>query len=117
MNKSRSSAGKHKHGKKNHMVQKQQQQQQYQPVVKEEEDEPQILPLENEWCFWYDKYPGPNLSPADYKAALYKIGSFGTVSEFWQWFNNLKTPDRLGPKQSLHLMKKDVYVSFILIWI
>jgi hypothetical protein len=28
------------------------------------------LPLENKWCFWFERYLGPNLSPEEYEASL-----------------------------------------------
>jgi len=66
------------------------------------------LLLEDGWSFWYDKYIGPGRPVEDYAAALRNLGSFGTVEEFWSYYNNLPSPMQLRPGNSMHLMKLGV---------
>jgi len=66
------------------------------------------VPLENCWSFWYDKYPGPNLSPKDYEEALHLIGAFDTVQGFWSYYNNLPEVAQIQMSCSMHLMKSGI---------
>jgi len=68
-----------------------------------------LYAFENEWAFWYDKYPGPGLAPEEYKKALVCFGSFDCIPDFWRWINNMVEPERLGARSSLHLMKNGIY--------
>ncbi|PRP89174.1 eukaryotic translation initiation factor 4E type 3-like [Planoprotostelium fungivorum] len=82
------------------------------PTLEEEKKRVEELTkyaLENEWAFWYDKYPGPGLSFQEYKASLRLLGSFDCIPDFWRWFNNMAKPTELGPRSSLHLMKHGIY--------
>jgi len=62
--------------------------------------------LQNSWCFWFDKYPGPGLTVQQYEAALQLFGTFSTVQDFWRYYNNIHSPCLLPPRTSYHLMKK-----------
>ena len=66
------------------------------------------IPLENSWCWWYDKYIGPGKSPEEYAAAVKLLGTVSTVQEFWRWYNNLPPIDHIVPGSSLHLHKKGI---------
>jgi len=82
------------------------------PSIEEEQRRIKELTLyafENEWAFWYDKYPGPGLAPEEYKKALVRLGSFDCIPDFWRWWNNMVEPERLGARSSLHLMKNGIY--------
>jgi len=63
------------------------------------------VPLENSWCFWFDKYLGPGLTLSEYEASMKNLGSFSTVQEFWKYYNNITSASKLPPKTSYHLMK------------
>jgi translation initiation factor 4E len=67
-----------------------------------------LVPLEHEWTWWHDVYPGPNLTVEEYEASLKPIGTFGTVQDFWRWFNNMPTPGQLGMRMSYHIMKQGI---------
>jgi len=75
------------------------------PVINNQNEHSFLHVLENEWTFWYDLYPGPGLTTEQYASALTKIGGVRSVQSFWQYFNNLPSPDELGPHTSYHLMK------------
>jgi len=64
-----------------------------------------LVLLENEWTFWFDKYPGPGLSFEQYASSLTRIGTINTVQAFWQYYNNLPSPDDISISTSYHLMK------------
>lgn len=66
------------------------------------------VPLEREWVWWFDKYPGPGLSTEAYKANFKRLGSFCCVQDFWKFFNNLPSVDQLPPATSYHLMRNGV---------
>lgn len=66
------------------------------------------LLLENGWAFWYDKYIGPGRTVEEYAAALHNLGGFGSVQDFWNYYNNLPSPMQLRPGNSMHLMKLGV---------
>jgi len=80
--------------------------------IKLQKQKQQIFPiqlyLENEWVFFYDRYPGPGLSVEEYMASVKQIGSVNTVQKFWNYFNNLPPVEKLGPRTSYHLMKKGI---------
>jgi hypothetical protein len=71
-------------------------------------DAEEVVPLENSWCFWHDKFIGPSVSVAEYEASLHKLCTFSTVQDFWKCFNNLPPVDKLRPKSSFHLMKDGI---------
>jgi len=66
------------------------------------------VPLQNSWCFWFDKYLGPGLTLSEYEAAMRNLGSFSTVQEFWKYFNNIPSASKLPPRTSYHLMKAGI---------
>src|SRR5436190_16055257 len=65
-------------------------------------------PLQNSWCFWHYKPPGPNPTPEEYEAAIKILCSFSSIEGFWRCFNNLPTTDQLRIKWSFHMMKDGV---------
>jgi hypothetical protein len=68
----------------------------------------EIVPLENAWSFWHDKFIGPCVSAEEYEASLHKLCTFSTVQDFWAYFNNLPSVEKLRFKSSYHLMKAGV---------
>jgi len=67
-----------------------------------------LIPLQNSWSFWFDRYLGPGLTVQEYEEGLKKLGTFSTVQDFWKWHNNLPDVSKLPPKTSYHLMKENI---------
>jgi len=44
----------------------------------------------------------------NYESNLQRIGTFGTVEDFWRLFNNVRKPGSLEVNANLHLFKKDI---------
>jgi hypothetical protein len=66
------------------------------------------VPLENSWCFWFDKYPGPNLTPTQYQDALLSLGDFSTIQGFWSYYNHLPNASDIQVSCSYHMMKSGI---------
>jgi len=64
-------------------------------------------PLEHEWTFWYDKrwVRGGEVS---YENNLKKIGTFGTVEDFWRHYNHMAKPAQLEWDSNYYLFKKGI---------
>ena len=65
-------------------------------------------PLENNWSFWHSRYIGPSYSTIDYNNGLAEIGTFGTIQNFWRWYNNLPKVATFRPGTTFYLMKKGI---------
>lgn len=64
-------------------------------------------PLEHEWTFWYDKrwVRGGEVS---YENNLKKIGTFGTVEDFWRHYNHMAKPAQLDWDSNYYLFKRGI---------
>jgi len=71
-----------------------------------------LHPLEYEWTYWYDKRPGAGRrlrgEQEAYESNLRPIGSFGTVEDFWRYYNHIFKPSKMEANANQHLFKKDV---------
>jgi len=69
-------------------------------------------PLENEWSFWYDKRPaaGKRLrgEQESYESNLREIGNFGTVEDFWRYYNHMMKPSKIENNSNYHFFKKGI---------
>lgn len=69
-------------------------------------------PLEYEWVFWYDKRPtmGKRMKgeQENYESNLRPIGSFGTVEDFWRYYNHLVKPSKLEVNANYHFFKNGI---------
>ena len=65
------------------------------------------LPLHRKWVVWYDN---PRLAKEGtaWKDNLKHCGTFSTVEEFWEIFNNLKPASTLVPNSNYHIFKEGV---------
>jgi len=62
-------------------------------------------PLHTEWTFYVDKAPPAGACLDDYTKNLRTIYTVSTIEGFWQVFNNIPFPSRLGSRYSFHLMR------------
>ncbi|KAL6073871.1 Translation initiation factor eIF4e [Balamuthia mandrillaris] len=71
-------------------------------------------PLEFEWTFWYDKR---RLLPKGgrvrgerqmFESNLQEIGTFGSVEDFWRYYNHMVKPSELENNANYHLFKQGV---------
>jgi translation initiation factor 4E len=71
-----------------------------------------LHPLEYEWTFWYDKRQNPGRrvrgEQEAYESNLRPIGSFGTVEDFWRYYNYIVKPSRMENNANQHLFKKNI---------
>jgi len=69
-------------------------------------------PLENEWSFWYDKRPAAGKrvrgEQESYESNLREIGTFGTVEDFWRYYNHMVKPSRIENNSNYHFFKKGI---------
>jgi len=69
-------------------------------------------PLEFEWTFWYDKRPAVAKrmkgEQDSYESNLRPIGTFGTVEDFWRYYNHLVKPSRLEINSNYHFFKDGI---------
>jgi len=69
-------------------------------------------PLENEWSFWYDKRPAAGKrvrgEQESYESNLREIGNFGTVEDFWRYYNHMVKPSRIENNSNYHFFKKGI---------
>jgi len=68
-------------------------------------------PLHGRWTLWFDN---PRLAPpgADWKENLKPCGTFQTVEEFWQIYNNLKQPTAIGANSNYSLFRHGIEPSW-----
>lgn len=78
----------------------------------DDESNTAIHPLECEWTFWYDKRPaqGKRLKgeQESYESNLRAIGTFGTVEDFWRYYNHLVKPSKLEMNSNYHFFKNGI---------
>jgi hypothetical protein len=78
----------------------------------EHEESTATHPLEYEWTFWYDKRPaaGKRLKgeQESYESNLRAIGTFGTVEDFWRYYNHLVKPSKLELNSNYHFFKNGI---------
>jgi len=71
-----------------------------------------VHPLEYEWTFWYDKRPLAQKrvrgEQESYENNLRDIGTFGTVEDFWRYYNHMVKPSKIDNNSNYHLFKKGV---------
>lgn len=71
-----------------------------------------LHPLEYEWTFWYDKRPAAGKrmkgEQDSYESNLRPIGTFGTVEDFWRYYNHLVKPSRLEINSNYHFFKDGI---------
>jgi len=71
-----------------------------------------IHPLEYEWTFWYDKRPAAGKrmkgEQDSYESNLRAIGTFGTVEDFWRYYNHLVKPSKLELNSNYHFFKNGI---------
>jgi len=71
-----------------------------------------VHPLEYEWTFWYDKRPLPQKrvrgEQESYESNLRDIGTFGTVEDFWRYYNHMVKPSKIENNANYHLFKKGI---------
>jgi len=69
-------------------------------------------PLENEWSFWYDKRPAQSKrvrgEQESYESNLREIGNFGTVEDFWRYYNHMVKPSKIETNSNYHFFKKGI---------
>jgi len=69
-------------------------------------------PLENEWSFWYDKRPATSRrvrgEQDSYENNLKEIGNFGTVEDFWRYYNHMVKPSKIETNANYHFFKKGI---------
>jgi len=69
-------------------------------------------PLENEWSFWYDKRPAAGKrtrgEQESYESNLREVGAFGTVEDFWRYYNHLVKPSKIENNSNYHFFKKGI---------
>ncbi|KAG0234552.1 Eukaryotic translation initiation factor 4E type 3 [Actinomortierella wolfii] len=66
-----------------------------------------MIPLKHEWVFWHDKYVA-NATPAEYTENLREISEVNSVQSFWSVYNNIKGPESLSLRYSLHVIRKGI---------
>ncbi|KAF9978396.1 Eukaryotic translation initiation factor 4E type 3 [Actinomortierella ambigua] len=66
-----------------------------------------LIPLKHEWVFWHDKYVA-NATPAEYTENLREISDVNSVQAFWSVYNNIKGPESLSLRYSLHVIRKGI---------
>ena len=49
--------------------------------------------LQHEWSIWEHRKQGKHSQ--DYAAAMYKLCSFGTVEDFWRYYNSIPSPSKI----------------------
>jgi len=71
-----------------------------------------LHPLENEWSFWYDKRPAAGKrmrgEQESYENNLREIGHFGTVEDFWRYYNHMVKPSRIETNSNYHFFKEGI---------
>lgn len=77
--------------------------------VDKELDQKQFHPLEDTWTLWFQKQNESGSTNAlAWLEGLKEVMSFGTVEEFWQMYNNIKTPTDLPPQTDFCVFKEGI---------
>ncbi|CAM2703718.1 unnamed protein product [Rotaria socialis] len=65
--------------------------------------------LESRWTFWYTHRPTTfRNSSVNYDSCLKKLGSFGSIEEFWCYYDHMKFPSELPLYSDVHLFKENL---------
>eukprot|EP00954_Amorphochlora_amoebiformis_P026193 1377851-Amorphochlora_amoeboformis.AAC.2 len=65
-------------------------------------------PLENAWCFWFDKRTRVRGVRSSYESNLKRIGVFCTVEGMWGYLNHMTKPTQVEPGANYHLFKENI---------
>ncbi|CAF3101988.1 unnamed protein product [Rotaria socialis] len=65
--------------------------------------------LEGRWTFWYTHRPTTfRNSAVNYDSCLKKLGTFGSIEEFWYYYDHMKFPSELPFYSDVHLFKESL---------
>ncbi|CAF2705780.1 unnamed protein product [Rotaria sp. Silwood2] len=65
--------------------------------------------LEGRWTFWYTHRPTTFRNTAvNYDSCLKKLGTFGSIEEFWFYYDHMKFPSELPFYSDIHLFKENL---------
>eukprot|EP01105_Mastigella_eilhardi_P024567 TRINITY_DN643_c2_g2_i3.p1 TRINITY_DN643_c2_g2~~TRINITY_DN643_c2_g2_i3.p1 ORF type:complete len:1081 (-),score=322.65 TRINITY_DN643_c2_g2_i3:39-3260(-) len=64
--------------------------------------------LEHEWVIWYDRGGVKGQTQAQYESSIKEIGSFGTVEEFWRYWNNVFEGRRFPDGSNVRVFKNGI---------
>ncbi|CAF1262509.1 unnamed protein product [Rotaria sordida] len=65
--------------------------------------------LEGRWTFWYTHRPTTfRNSSINYDSCLKKLGTFGSIEEFWCYYDHMKFPSELPLYSDIHLFKENL---------
>ncbi|CAF1450305.1 unnamed protein product [Adineta steineri] len=65
--------------------------------------------LEGRWTFWYTHRPTTfRNSAVNYDSCLKKLGTFGSIEEFWCYYDHMKFPSDLPLYSDIHLFKENL---------
>lgn len=67
----------------------------------------EIHPLHFNWVFWF-MHRAPGSKILNYESAMKKIGTFGSVEDFWAVYSHLRRPHDLPHVSDYHLFKQGV---------
>mmetsp|Transcript_11477 Transcript_11477/g.15882 ORF Transcript_11477/g.15882 Transcript_11477/m.15882 type:complete len:284 (+) Transcript_11477:3-854(+) len=65
-------------------------------------------PLENSWCFWFDRRAKAKGRNASYESNLKRIGGFCTVEGMWGFLNHMTKPTQVEHGANYHLFKENI---------
>jgi len=65
-------------------------------------------PLENSWCFWFDRRAKVKGRNASYESNLKRIGGFCTVEGMWGFLNHMTKPTQVEHGANYHLFKENI---------
>uniref|UniRef100_A0A6B2LJ37 Uncharacterized protein n=1 Tax=Arcella intermedia TaxID=1963864 RepID=A0A6B2LJ37_9EUKA len=68
---------------------------------------PKYHPLKQPYSFWFMKRQGQR-SQENYEKSIKQIGTFGTVEDFWAYYNHLLRPNDLPYACDYHLFRDGV---------
>ncbi|KAF9113647.1 Eukaryotic translation initiation factor 4E type 2 [Mortierella sp. AM989] len=67
----------------------------------------EIHPLHFNWVFWF-MHRAPGSKILNYESSMKKIGTFGSVEDFWAVYSHLRRPHELPHVSDYHLFKQGV---------
>ncbi|KAF9202468.1 Eukaryotic translation initiation factor 4E type 2 [Haplosporangium sp. Z 27] len=85
----------------------QQQQQQSSLSTSTTSSSTEIHPLHFNWVFWF-MHRAPGSKILNYESAMKKIGTFGSIEDFWAVYSHLRRPHELPHVSDYHLFKQGV---------
>lgn len=65
-------------------------------------------PLENTWCFWFDKRTRVKGTRTNYESNLKRIGAFCTIEGMWSYLNHMTKPTQIELGGNYRLFKKNI---------